>query len=316
MRKFVFGISPRAWSFSRLGFPDADPAIRRRLEHIISTFVDGYHATLEDSRPEVLLPRLDAIEPEYRGFAFEGVGMCLALFDILTPWKRGRWAAMLKTPAEPHSFLLHVGYGLALARLGRPATDALTRLTDPGERWLAVDGYGFHEGFFRWHKYVEKAAPPPRLSGYAARVFDQGLGRVMWFGCGADVDRIGRTVSAFSPARHADLWSGLGVACTYAGGLEEMGMKALADRAHPYQVHLQQGSVFATKLRHRAGNVVAHTERACLTLAGLSVAEAVALVDAAFNGLPPDNEQEPAYETLRCRVQHSLTITRTKELQP
>ena len=43
---------------------------------------------------------------------------------------------------------------------------ALNRLTHPGERWLAVDGYGFHEGFFHWQRYAEERATPPRLSSF------------------------------------------------------------------------------------------------------------------------------------------------------
>jgi enediyne biosynthesis protein E3 len=309
LRKLVFGISPRDWAFSRRGFPEAAPKIRGHLEHIIATFVDSYHATLEDSRPEVLMPRLNSLTPEFRGFAFEGVALCLTMFDFFTPWKRDRWRTFRNGPGEPHSFLMHVGFGLALARLGRPAGEALTRLTDPGERWLAVDGYGFHEGFFRWRQFVENQTPPARLTGYAARVFDQGLGRCLWFGYGADVERIGQAVASFPAHRRRDLWSGLGVASTYAGGVGESDLKALAELATPHQAHLRQGSVFAVKLRHRAGNVVAHTELACQVLSGLSVAEAVRLVDTIREGLPPDSAQEPAYEVLRRRVQDQLAST-------
>jgi hypothetical protein len=138
-------------------------------------------------------------------------------------------------------------------------------------------------------------------------VFDMGVGRCLWFGCGADVERIGRTVASFSPTRQPDLWSGLGVACTYAGGVGETVVKAVRDLAGPHEAHLKQGAVFATKLRHRAGNVVEHTELACQVLCGLSVEEAVHMVDAAFEGLPPDGA-EPAYEILRRRVQNQLTL--------
>src|SRR3712207_8380154 len=47
---------------------------------------------------------------------------------------------------------------------------------------------------------------------------DQGLGRSLWFVQGADVRRIPATVNAFPAERRPDLWSGLGLACGYAGG--------------------------------------------------------------------------------------------------
>jgi hypothetical protein len=312
IRRRLFGIAPRDWAFDRRGFPPpADPAVRAHLERIIGSFVEGYHATLEDSRPDVLLGRLDTLTPEYRGFAFEGVAVCLTMYDRLFPWKQDRWLTFQLGPGNHQSFLLHVGYGLALARMGRPATEALTRLPNAHEHWLAIDGYGFHEGFFRWKQYVEDRTPPPRLTGYPARVFDQGLGRVMWFGCGAEIDRVARTVASFPEHRHPDLWSGLGVACTYAGGVGEAEIKALAERSAPHQAHLIQGSIFSVKLRHRAGNVIPHTEMACRALSGLSVAEAVQLVDSTREALPPSIPEESAYEALRCRVQeHFAALVR------
>ena len=50
--------------------------------------------------------------------------------------------------------MMHVGLGWALARLRRSVTPYLAQL-DPLLGWLAVDGYGFHEGYFDWPRYVE-----------------------------------------------------------------------------------------------------------------------------------------------------------------
>jgi Protein of unknown function (DUF1702) len=71
--------------------------------------------------------------------------------------------------------------------------------------------------------------------------------------------------------------------------------------------HLKQGSVFAIKLRQRAGTVVEHTKLACQTLAGLSAEEAVRMVNAAFCGLRFDGK-EPAHEILRREVQAQLAL--------
>jgi hypothetical protein len=308
LRRFLFGIRPRDWSFARRGFYIGEPAKVRHLERIIGSFVDGFHTTLDDSNPETLATRLDAVEPEFRGFGYEGVGLCLGLFDLLTPWERDRWRTFQQGRGSHQSFLLHVGYGLLLARLGRPAAGALKRLAHPGERWLAIDGYGFHEGFFHWHQYIEERAAPRRLDGYAARVFDQGLGRVLWFGSCADVDRVTRTVATFPVERRADLWSGIGVACTYAGGVGADALKRLYELAGPYQAQVRLGCVLATKLRHQAGIVVAHTERALDVLCGLSADGAARLFDAAVEDLPPDGV-EPAYEVLRRRIQHQVVST-------
>ena len=97
-------------------------------------------------------------------------------------------------------------------------------------RWLVVDGYGFHEGYFHWRKWMGRSRRPRWLSSYACRVFDQGFGRSLWFVKGGDVASITAAIRTFSEERHADFWSGVGLACTYAG---PRGEHADASGGHP-----------------------------------------------------------------------------------
>ena len=144
-RRRLFGIAPEETTFARRGFPPGTERARRRLEAIGRTFVDGYHAALLDDAPERLARRLAAVDPERRGFAFEGAAMGLSLRDYLTPWRRDRWRRFLAGPGSAHAYMVHVGVGWTLARLRRSVLPALRRY-DPLLRWLVVDGYGFHEG--------------------------------------------------------------------------------------------------------------------------------------------------------------------------
>jgi hypothetical protein len=169
-------------------------------------------------------------------------------------------------------------------------------------KWLALDGYGFHEGYFDWPRYIENQLLPDRLSGYACRGFDQGLGRCLWFVKGADVARIVATIAAFPPARRPDLWSGVGLACSYAGGVERQVIEALAHAAGPYHPQLAQGVVFAAGTRQKAGNPVPHTELACRVVCGISLAEAAHRFDVTGQDLPTDGT-EPAFEIWRQRIQ-------------
>jgi hypothetical protein len=304
----LFRIPPREMNYSRRGFPTGEPATRRHLDRILRTAIEAYHTALDDYRPEVLGPKLHAVDLDVRGFAFEGAGLCLGMLDLLTPWRKSRFQAFLKGPGAIYTHLLHVGHGLALARLGFRANEAVRWLEGPGGCWLAADAYGFHEGFFRWRHYVERAVVPVRASGYARRSFDQGLGRVMWFGCAGDLGRIARLVEGFAPARRGDLWSGLGVACTYAGGVGEPGMRALREMAGPYLPHLAQGAVFAVHLRQYANDVIEHTERACRVLTDLSPAEAGRLVEVSMQDPPPEEGPIPNYEIVRRRVQQHFAV--------
>jgi hypothetical protein len=147
---------------------------------------------------------LHGIEPGLRGFAFEGAGMGLYLLDLLTPWRRDRLRRFLEGSGAAHVYMIHVGAGWALAQLGRKVDRALSRF-DPLLGWLAVDGYRFHQGYFHWPETVECQRVPHWISGYARRVFDQGLGRSLWFVEGAEAARIAATIARFPRSRHTDL---------------------------------------------------------------------------------------------------------------
>jgi hypothetical protein len=304
LRRQLFGLSLEQASFVRRGFRESSSLARERLEQSGYTFLQGYHMALEEDEAEALALQLHAIVPELRGFAFEGAAMGLALLDHLTPWKTNRWPSFARGPGAGHIYMAHVGVGWAIARLPwlrRNIQRSLARF-DPLLRWLAVDGYGFHEGYFAWPRYIRDKALPTQLSGYALRVFDQGLGRSLWFVEGADVGRIPTTIAGFPAGRQADLWSGTGLACAYAGGADRTALEALRAAAGPFAPNLAQGAAFAAKARERAGNPTSHTELGCQVLCDLPAKQAARITDIALEDLPPDSG-EPAYEVWRRRIQ-------------
>jgi len=301
LRQRLLGLSAQEVTFARRGFRGGEARAQQRLEQIGHTFLHGYHAALVDDSAAVLTRHLTEVEPELVGFAFEGAAMGLTLLDSLSPWRRRRLYAFLDGPGAPYTYLVHVGAGWALALLRRRVERPLAQL-DPLLRWLTVDGYGFYQGFFHWPRAVVQHVLPTHLTGYALRAFDQGLGRSLWFVEGADVARIPATIAAFSPARHADLWSGVGLACAYAGIVQRDALAALRDAAGRYRPHLAQGVAFAAKARQRAGNPAPHTELACAVLCGMSADTAAHVTDIALQELLP-NGPEPAYEVWRQRIQ-------------
>ncbi len=310
LRKNLFNISLEETTFARRGFRECTPQIQQHLERVGATFLQGYHAAIEDDKLEILVPKLSAIEAEWRGFAFEGAAMGLTLLDTLTPWKRNRVQMFLEDAGRDHIYMIHVGVGWVPARMKQRIEPTLAKL-DPLLGWLAVDGYGFHEGYFNWQYYVNKLTRPKHLSGYAARVFDQGLGRSLWFVDGADVTRIPNTIGKFQPTRRADLWSGVGLGCAYAAGVEQKAIAALKTAAGSYLPQLAQGAAFAAKARQRAGNPTAHTEMACQVLCGMSAEAMAEITDRTLANLP-HNQGEPAYAIWRRRIQAHFAVEEVK----
>jgi hypothetical protein len=303
-RRRLLGLSPAEASFAKRGFLVGEEVARERLEQIGVTFLSGYHAALEETDFVSLARRLAGVGAELQGFAFEGSAMGLALLDYFTPWRKDRWRSFTGGMAQPHVYMMHVGLGWALARLRRSVTPYMAQL-DPLLAWLVVDGYGFHEGYFSWRRYVEQQAIHARVAGYEQRVFDQGLGRSIWFVKGANVAAIASAINAFPLARRDDLWSGAGLACAYAGGCGQAALESLQATANGHLPALAQGVAFAAKTRHRAANLNSHTRTVCQFVWGKSAEEVAAITDAALANLT-STDDAPAYEQWRRRIQNTF----------
>ena len=271
-----------------------------QFEPVARNLVGGFQTALDDDRFEVLVPRLNTVDGEFRGIAYEGAGMGLMLLDSLAPWKK-RLKAFIDGPGAPYDWLLYIGAGLVLPRVPIRPERFLAKL-DPFLRWFVMDGYGFYEGFFSGNRAIHEHRIPSRVSGYGRRAFDHGLGRSIWFSTGANVERIVATIGTFPETRQADLWGGIGLACAYAAGVvDREAIKSLQIAAGPYAPAMIAGAAVAAKFRMQTGGVAAHTDLACEVLCGLPSDVVAHIAEFAQNNLPPDGV-EPAYEIWRQRL--------------
>lgn len=276
------------------------------FEPVARTLVDSFYMTLDHPRHESLIPRLNALPPELRGIGYEGAGMGLMLLDSLFPHKQ-RLPAFIHGPGAPYRCLVYIGAGLVLPRVPVSPRRFLVR-QDPFLRWLVMDGYGFYEGFFSWRDTVEQHTTPRRISGYAARAFDQGLGRSLWFSTGANVERIIDTIHAFPVRRQGDLWSGIGLACAYAAGvMDRTAIVTLLKAAGPHRADLATGTAVASIFGEQSGQLAPHTDLACEVVWGRAAASVAALSHEAGrpvgrSGIADRAGAEPAYERWRQEI--------------
>jgi enediyne biosynthesis protein E3 len=308
LRRRLLGLQAVEINYARRGFRGATADVQARLEQIGAAFLGGYHAALEHDTQTDLATTLNSMETDLCGFGFEGAAMGFALLDCLTPWRRDRISELIHGAGGAHIYMVHVGVGWIWARLPVNFRRTKARL-DPVLGWLAFDGWGFHEGFFHWPKYIAGQPAPKKLSGYERRVFDQGLGRSFWFVNGGNIELIAQTISNFSADRQSDLWSGIGLAATYAGIVSETSLGELHETAGRFQAQLAQGAAFAAKARQRAGNLTDYTSLATKILCGLPAADAARITDEALKNLSPDADV-PAYEIWRRRIQNQFLPTR------
>lgn len=276
------------------------------LKHAVGSAIRGYQAVLDDHRHRHLIPTLDKVESPLRGYAYEGAAMGLTCLDLFS-LRGNKFSDYLQGPAADHAYMVHIGAGEALARLHRNPEPFLRRLPHPVLRWLVMDGFGFHEGFFRPAAHVVSQRIPQKLSLYARRVFDQGLGRSFYFSCGAEVDEVSSIVSTFHPGRHRDLWLGVGVGAGYVGGLSFPEVERLRDLAGPYAIQLGIGAAFVAKGRLCAGNLIEETDIAARSLCDRPAEQAAQLVDEAFAALE-GTTSACAYDLLQNHIGQRLCL--------
>ncbi|MFI5571970.1 DUF1702 family protein [Streptomyces sp. NPDC051740] len=314
LRRLVMAPSLEEVSFSGRGFAVRDDERARRLEAVPQAVVTGFEWGIEDRDLATTERRLSLVDPEQRGFAYEGATMACAVRDAMG--RSGhRTRDLLTGGGRPHIFLNYIGIGFAMAKLPRPLWKKLVPdLSGPAfypqMSWLCVDGYGFDRAYFDTDTWVtrQRLDDPYAWEGdpaYWRRAFDQGVGRALWFIHGGHAGHVTAAVRAFAGDRQADLWSGVGLAATFAGGSTPAELALLREEAGSDRGHLAQGAVFAAKARHHAGFVPEHTEAAVEAFTGLS-AEAAALLADDCAPAAVRSATAPAYEGWRAGVRERL----------
>ncbi|KDN18863.1 DUF1702 family protein [Amycolatopsis rifamycinica] len=311
LRKRVLAPSLASVGFAERGFPVTPTTATARLEAVPQAVVCGFEWAIEGASLWELERRLALVEPEQRGFAYEGATMGYTILDAMPGGGRDRTKALLEGPGEPHIFLTYIGIGFAMARLPRPLwKNILPELTGvhhhPVMSWLAVDGYGFDRAYFDTRRWIDEQAEPAPYpwagrADYFPRAFDQGVGRALWFIHGGVPEAVAAAVDAFAEARRPDLWSGVGLAATFAGGADQAGLAALRRLSGAHYAELALGVVFAIKARTYSTYVPEHSRLAAGVLADLTVEAAEALADRTevpFDDVGP----VPPYELWRARI--------------
>lgn len=269
--------------------PDTSPAKNELLE-VVAAFGEGYNRALTGDLDVSDLPR------HLHGFAVEGAAMSCTLLDTVTLSGSRRLRALAENTGGAYPHLIHVGVGWALARLHRTRWPGMG---DPMLRWLAWDGWGFHQAYFNPRRvfhdhWIERGA-----RGTSRSIRDQGAGRALWFYTGTDPDLIARLIGAYPQHRRSDLWAGIGLAAAYTGVFRPLGDLLAAGAG--YRAHLAQGAAFAAKAHVIGGHVPPGSARNIELLTGVSPHQAAEWTDQALARMPRADSPHD-YERWRAEI--------------
>lgn len=289
------------------GFHKKSPAAQELLETVGKIFLKGYACAAEARTVSAAEDDLETFPARFRGFAYEGAAMGYAMRDGMPFGGTAHVTEFLAGRASAHDYMAYIGVGWAMARLPRFRWPKSSDI-DPFMRWLVLDGYGFHQAYFRTEKYVHQQFQDPHFpwpsegpSWYANRAIDQGIGRALWFVGGTDPQIVTTLIAKYAEDRRPDLYAGAGLAATYAGGVDENELRAFFDQSGEHRSQIAQGAAFAAEARARAGLPMPHTELATQVFCGLRAGQAAQITRDTRPGAVVEGEV-PAYEVWRQRT--------------
>jgi enediyne biosynthesis protein E3 len=232
----------------------------QKIERIKSIFLDTQLFCARQDNPSSLIGYLEKIEPEFRSIGYESASMAIALKDLQKNQGMDNWLFYARTLAQAHKAQVYVGLGWAIAKLNLPFLSVVEKIETRLYHRVA-DGCGYYDGSFRQRQTIINPQLPLYLPEAAMPLYDQGIGRSLWYTSNADINKIHSNVDNFPVSRHAGLWRGIGIAVAYVGGCDEETLKTLLQYAGTNRIELAYGAALAARSRMEANAVTTDTDR-------------------------------------------------------
>jgi enediyne biosynthesis protein E3 len=207
-----------------------------------------------------LVVYLGQAEKEFSSIAYESASMAIALRGFEDGTFPNAWLLFVNGPAAAHQAQVYVGLGWAIAKSNLSFLTTVEKLNSRFYFRIA-DGCGYYDGSFKRRQTITNQQLPGYLPVTAMPMYDQGVGRSIWYTEKADIHAIHSKVETFAAERHADLWRGIGIAVAYVGGCSDADLKTLFQYAAANGYQLACGAALAARSRTMANTMTADTDR-------------------------------------------------------
>ena len=229
-----------------------------RIERIKSVFLDTQIFYSMHDNIDALIGYLENTKTEFRSIAYESASMAIALKDLKNNEGLNTWLFYKNGPALAHKAQVHVGLGWAIAKLNLPFLAVVNKI-DTSLYYRVADGCGYYDGSFRHKQTTMNQQLPGYLPEAIMSMFDQGVGRSLWYTCSADINKIRSMIKSFPAVRQASLWRGIGIAVAYVGGCDDDTLKTLLQYAATNRIQLAYGAALASRSRMEAHTMTSDT---------------------------------------------------------
>jgi hypothetical protein len=261
-----------------------------RIERIKSVFLDAQIFYSMHDNIYALIGHLENTETEFRSIAYESASMAIALKDLRNNEGLNNWLFYKNGPGLAHKAQVYVGLGWAIAKLNLPFLPVVKKI-DTSLYYRVADGCGYYDGSFRYKQTILNRQLPGNVPKATMSMYDQGVGRSLWYTCSTDIVKIRSIIESFPAVRRPSLWRGIGIAVAYVGGCDDDILKTLLQYAATNRIQLTYGAALALRSRIEANTLTtdtAHCSRLWFTHTA-SEANIFSLVPA--NPVTDENEQ-------------------------
>jgi enediyne biosynthesis protein E3 len=275
-RHLVRGVVTVDESFLRPAFRVATGPAREHLNRIAESFLHGYrYVNSGIERAGLVHNDFSKLAPEYQMFAYEGAGLALTLAQFLLRSDiADEWFVRSSFSRLYLSLCLGAGWASPWIALERIRDYVSTHVLQTWAQYLLLTGAGTQRAYFHWLRYVDDQWVPVGMTREEQTCFDVGIGRMIWAGEGADVQRAAERAATFVPDRQRDIWSGIGLGCAQIGPVGASDVKYLGDASGPYHAWLAEGIVVAASMCDPALPRPRQTGLACEIICRMTCEEA------------------------------------------
>jgi len=251
-------------------------AIAVRMDIIRTVFQDTFDVVSELNYTASIVSFLEITNKELRSVAYEAASMAIALNDFstaahspITIAVMQGWKAFLNA-SENQLTHVHVGLGWAIAKQQINPSCFIKNNLHAMLQLRVLDGCGYYDGMMRQKQTIKNQVRHSYLDVENFSAYDQGIGRSIWYISKGDPLKVQQLIHSFSVERHADLWRGIGIACTFVGGYDSTVLKTLLSIAEHHSTQLGMGAAMVTKSRMMANFNTTEMELACTTWINLN----------------------------------------------
>lgn len=252
--------------------------ISKKMEKIKTLFLESNDFALETNDILSIVKKIENSDKEFRSVTYEAISMALAEKDIAENNFLSTWKQFLVDHSQAHSLQFHVGLGWALAK-ANCAPASFLAMAEPFMISRVMDGMGYYDGIFRQRQILRLKKINEKINPDYLKHYDQGIGRSIWYNCSGDITKCKEIIDSFPPARHANLWRGLGIACVYVGGCDEKTLTEIYSAAGEHQSQLIVSVSLVAKGRFQSNTIMPDTELACKVWCNLSAKEIVETIN-------------------------------------